>query len=182
MTDTINSAWTRVFYHDSSTNEWFNDSESLFANTDHKFNILGSITNRHRIGHYFIFMLEYGESGQRIIWKQKKNIKDTTKDDTSDSIGYVSNGLTYFGGMTRSDSHKTIYDGVPPNIESFYSFSIGAKSNFGNANTFAGPTYSGQASERVTKVSLWLKTRMKTCILTKKHKADIMFITISLNR
>ena len=172
-----NYAWVKVFYHDSSQEDWFSDSEALSVNSKNKFSILGNINEKHKIGQYFEFMIEYEETGTRVIWKQKKNIKDTTTKDTSKTIGYVGNKFKYFGGLTRSDySGDTVFDGVTTDIAKFWNFAIGAKQKYLKYNTFPGPTYDGVNSDLMTKVALYIKTRVFTYNFRKVFIINIFFV------
>jgi len=43
-----------------------------------------------------VFALEYEDLDLKIIWKQKKNIKDTNVNDTMESIGFKNQKYKYF--------------------------------------------------------------------------------------
>ena len=186
--DLINKSLIKVFYHDTTTGDWFKKDELYFAKSENKLNLLGNITDNHRIDGYYEFILDYGHT--QISWKQKKNIKDTTKDDTRETIGFVSNGLYSFGGIVKSKaSDNTLYDGMPKDVHpTYWHFSLGIlKKYYSDTNAAPGLWYSDSLITRETKMTLWMRANnpKKICIEKQRntiHKFCLNILVIIVQR
>lgn len=168
-----NKSLIKVFYHDSSNGDWFSIDELYYAKSSNKLNLLGNITDEYKINGYFEFIIDYGNI--KISWKQKKNIKDTTSTDTSESIGYINNGVEHFGGLIRSDyPNNALYDGIH-NSKRWW-FCVGAMDNTYSDYTFPGVFYSESNTIRTKTITVWMKINPKLMFKTCKTKRNYLFI------
>jgi hypothetical protein len=167
--DPVNKTLIKVFYHDSSAGVWFSEEERFYANSQYKLNLLGNITEKHKINGFYGFTLDYGSL--QISWHQRKNIKDTTSSETSASLGAVVNNVQNFHGMARSDyGYYTLYDGMF--TSGYWWFCLGALDNVYKDNTFPGAYYSDSNSMLVNKVTLWLHTYQESIVKTCKRRVN----------
>ena len=185
--------WLLIYYHNSETGLFFDNDSASFINNEYQYSIIGSITERFKHNGNFEYLLEYPEQNGFNRWKQKIHISDTNELQTPEDIGYTPVHIDFtqkynnigFGGLSKSNSIRTVFDGSPANGASSdnYWFAIGPKEKYYNKNQFPGPYY-GEYADGVTKCYLWIRISgiFPTCrhfLYNKLSQTLYLFITIS---
>ena len=101
--------WQLLFYHDTSTGKFFDDTTINFVNDEFRYSTIGGISQSYKVNGYFEYLLEYPDEPHYNRWKQRINLKDTTNMQTSEDIGYKPIHIDFngpgedgkFGGIAR---------------------------------------------------------------------------------
>ena len=152
--------WLKVFYHNSSDCDWFNEKDVIGINSKNKFSILGLIREEFKIDDYYEFLLQYPSfPGEYNHWKQKVFPLDANQSNGDnvhcDSIHTDWNDTDHeFNGLSLSSTpEKSIVDG---NSGDEWWFAIGARKAYKNSiNKFPGPAVDN--FDPVTEVYLWIR-------------------------
>ena len=187
----FSAAWQLIFFHNSTTGLFFDETKIQSIDDDHRYSIMGSINEKYKRNGYFEYLIEYPEVPGYNRWKQQKSIADTEVSDNATDIGFkpihidFHNRETPFEGLSKSNTRYTIYDGSPAKgaSNSGFWFSIGATGKYNQKNQFPGPYY-GTVEDGVTLCYLWIKVcdAFVTChrIFHFSFIYPMLFMTISL--
>ena len=179
--------WQLIYYHNIVTGTLFNSTSAYSISNEYQYSIIGSIGQNYKKDGYFEYLLEYPELGGYNRWKQKIDIKNTVSTQTPNDIGFTPIDIRFnnptFGGISKSNSKYSIFDGTPAAGDSThnYWYSIGPLDKYYQINQFPGPYY-GQHEEGVTLCYLWINNwRLSlTCKQSIHHHTFSVFIYILL--
>ena len=163
-----NYKWVLIFHHNSSNRVLFkkeNKNEVLFSMDKNKYSILRKITEKHKIGEYYEFMLKYPQRNHYIIWKQKTNpiYSPSNSDVGFELIEKNTPDISEnFDGLALSSQPNHSYlDGMIADSSWFYS--IGAYQSWGKSYCFPGPYY-GEEDFCFSIVDLYIKIKNENLI------------------
>jgi hypothetical protein len=82
--------WILIYYHDASTDRWFDSTTFLRINNAHEYeySCICSISSEYQINGSYEFFLEYPGLVDYNRWFQSKNLFKTLTTDTPTTIGY----------------------------------------------------------------------------------------------
>ena len=104
--------WLRIFYHDYSTSEAFDDlEEAKHTNSQYKFSILDEIDESYKIGGKYEFLLNYTVENSSNWWRQNNfPLYENITNNESYVEGYepimISWNESWWGGMQRTPFHE----------------------------------------------------------------------------
>ena len=157
------AGWKLIYFHDillGGSDSLFNVETALQIDTEDRYSIIGTITERYKTNGYYEYLLEYPERNGYNRWRQTIDIASTKPEQTKDDIEFKKIHLDFpggsFGGLSRSTSINTIFDGSPGvgGTETDYWFSIGPTALYYQKIQFPGPP---NGAIGVTKCFLWIK-------------------------
>ena len=173
--------WLKVFFHDSSNNEFFNKSEAHYnVGNPHKFSILQNI-------HLFVpkvndyeFLLEYPELQGLMHWKQRANPMELTEEAAVNHFECIQcTWDTYFQGLFLSPNQNTLLEGDKRKA-GYWRFAIGAYHAYIDLLKFPGPATEPDNGISVTQARLWMKvgfiTKQNICSrFSTRHTSLFLF-------
>ena len=157
--------WILVFYHDSSTGEYFDDTIAQTCNVEYcddlyRYSRLRDINELNKIYSNYEFYLDYPEVDKYIIWTQKITPLEGTETASERNNGfklkYTHNAPLFSGLMKSRQAYYAPIDGSIDPVGFWYC--IGAKKSYEEGkNTITGP------EALVQKVYLWMRTGLIEC-------------------
>ena len=157
-----NKTWLKVFYHDSSQNEFFTEKEARYnIGNPNKFSLLQNMHHFAKEIHYYEFLLEYPDLKGCMHWKQKINPMELTEASAVNHFECINcTWSTYFQGLFLSPGSDTLLEG-DKRATGFWRFSIGAYRAWSGVK-FPGPSTGPSTGIDVTKAKLWLRVLFTT--------------------
>ena len=154
--------WLKVFYHDASTNEYFNKTtkDYLFSiENEHKYSVLKYLKNINKYERRkYEFLLEYPQyPGEYNRWKQSTNpaTSYTVEGFDNTSEGMHTSWPNYWSGLKKTSYTQTFIRGCS---NGWWFYSIGAFQCVETyKNTFPGPILDNNYGLHVTSAYLWVR-------------------------
>ena len=102
------SVWMLLLFHNiKKVGPFVSRDAALNNDGEYNYSIISQLSDEYKINDKFEFLLQYPEVGQSIIWKQSKNPKDESVDQT----GQYVEGFTPVFGVSSS------FTGLSPSTE-----------------------------------------------------------------
>ena len=167
------ASWFLIFHH-NSTGGYFDETNWLWFNTEHRYSALGTL-EKYRINGKLEFLLEYPQ------FEGFNRFKQTSNQKVSKTIeGYKPIHLSWttnsFGGLALSDYKGAFIDGSPGNLNGWF-YAIAARNSW-NGN-IPGPYEKDQGFYQTTEVNLWIRVPLLcTNILYKRYNNHLISISL----